>query len=452
MATVHIARLLGPVGFARTVAIKRLHAQYARDPEFVSMFLDEARMCARIRHPNIIPTLDVVASQGELFLVMEYVQGESLAHLVKAATKRGQRVPWRIAASVMAGCLHGLHAAHEAKDERGLPLGLVHRDVSPQNILVGVDGMARVLDFGIAKAAGRIHTTREGAVKGKIGYMAPEQMSGDPLTRQADIYAAAVCTWEALTGVRLFDGESEAVVLARVLTDEVRPPSAIAQGLPPELDAVVMRGLSRNAAARFRTAREFAQALDKLGPAATGEVGDWVESMAGAELAARARKVAAVEEGAGTLTPVSEGPSSGQAQRTAASHGSVRPTAISEHRDPPRTPGPRRSGVVFAVAAVGVAVLSVGAWLLLFERGSTPAIPGEKATASAPSTAATILASASEPPPPVPSATAQPDAPVTEGTASASAAPRAAVSRPPQGSRTARPARSASPWDLGGRQ
>src|SRR5512139_245074 len=108
MATVHVARLLGPVGFARTVAIKRLHPQYARDPEFVSMFLDEARMCARIRHPNVVPTLDVVATQGELFLVMEYVQGESLAHLVRATAKAGQKMPWRVAISIASGCLHGL--------------------------------------------------------------------------------------------------------------------------------------------------------------------------------------------------------------------------------------------------------------------------------------------------------------------------------------------------------
>src|ERR1700684_4435730 len=134
MATVHIGRLPGPVGFSRTVAIKRLHAQYAADPEFVSMFLDEARLAARIRHPNVVPTLDVVATGGELFLVMEYVPGESLAKL-----SRGQRQPTpnRIISTVMAGALHGLHAAHEAKDERGHPLGIVHRDVSPQNILVG---------------------------------------------------------------------------------------------------------------------------------------------------------------------------------------------------------------------------------------------------------------------------------------------------------------------------
>src|SRR5437870_1182907 len=140
MATIHLGRLLGPVGFSRTVAIKRLHPQFAKDPEFVSMFLDEARLAARIRHPNVVPTLDVVATQGELFLVMEYVQGESLSRLGRVMRERKERILPRICASIMSGVLHGLHAAHEAHDERGEPLGIVHRDVSPHNVLVGGDG------------------------------------------------------------------------------------------------------------------------------------------------------------------------------------------------------------------------------------------------------------------------------------------------------------------------
>ncbi|HEY2366157.1 MAG TPA: serine/threonine-protein kinase, partial [Polyangiaceae bacterium] len=193
MATVHFGRLLGPVGFSRTVAIKRLHPQFAKDPEFVSMFLDEARLAARIRHPNVVPTLDVVATQGELFLVMDYVQGESLSRLIRATRERQQRIPVRYVASIITGALHGLHAAHEAKNERGEPLRIVHRDISPQNVLVGSDGVARVLDFGVAKAAGRFHTTREGNVKGKLPYMSPEQLRGQLVDRQTDVYAAAVC-------------------------------------------------------------------------------------------------------------------------------------------------------------------------------------------------------------------------------------------------------------------
>src|SRR5258708_3975182 len=198
MATVHFGTLLGPVGFSRTVAIKRLHEQFAKDPEFVSMFLDEARVAARIRHPNVVQTLDVVATEGQIFLVMEYVQGESLSHLVRATRKRGKKIPPKIVATVLAGALHGLQAAHDAKDEHGAPLGIVHRDVSPHNVLVGVDGVSRVLDFGVAKAAGRLQSTRQGQLKGKVAYMAPEQVRGAAVDRQTDVYSAAVVLWETL--------------------------------------------------------------------------------------------------------------------------------------------------------------------------------------------------------------------------------------------------------------
>jgi serine/threonine protein kinase len=171
MATVHFGRLLGPVGFSRTVAIKRLHPHFARDPEFVTMFLEEARLAARIRHPNVVQTLDVVATKGELFLVMDYVQGESLARLQRAVVAANQLIAPSMTRAIVSGVLHGLHEAHEAKDERGQPLGIVHRDVSPQNIMVGVDGVARVLDFGIAKAVGHTQITRDGHVKGKVAYM-----------------------------------------------------------------------------------------------------------------------------------------------------------------------------------------------------------------------------------------------------------------------------------------
>src|ERR1700722_14969633 len=210
MATVHLGRLMGTGGFSRTVAIKRLLPQLARDPDFVAMFMDEARVAARIRHPNVVPTLDVLAADGQLLLVMEYVHGESLGRLLRTLRAERKRVPPAIASAILCGALHGLTAAPEAKSSgEGEPLGIVHRDVSPQNVLVGVDGVARVLDFGIAKAAGRTQTTREGNVKGKFAYMAPEQMNGEAVGRATDVYAAAVCLWETLTGERLFDADTE---------------------------------------------------------------------------------------------------------------------------------------------------------------------------------------------------------------------------------------------------
>lgn len=309
MATVHLGRLMGPVGFTRTVAIKRLHAQFASDPEFVSMFLDEARLAARIRHPNVVPTLDVVATGGELFLVMEYVPGESLSRLARVLREQQQTIPLRILSAIMAGVLHGLHSAHEAKDERGEPLGIVHRDVSPQNVLVGTDGVAKILDFGVAKAAGRMQTTREGQIKGKLAYMPPEQLRGAVVTRQTDIYAAGVMLWELVTGQRLFTGDNEGVVVARVLEGKVEAPSKVLseKPTPPKpgtpsvqaLDAVILRALAMKPEDRFQSAREMALELERRCPPATAsEVGDWVESVAKDVLNSRAALIAEIESSA----------------------------------------------------------------------------------------------------------------------------------------------------------
>jgi serine/threonine protein kinase len=302
MATVHIGRLLGPVGFARTVAVKRLHPQFAKDPEFVSMFLDEARLAARVQHPNVVATIDVVATDGELFLIMDYVRGESLSKLLRTARKAGQRIPPRIAASIMCGFLHGLHAAHEAKNERGDRIDLVHRDVSPQNVLVGADGIPRVLDFGIAKAAGRIQVTRDGQIKGKLAYMPPEQLSGRELTRAVDIYASGVVMWETLTGERLFKGETESETLAKILRDPVVPPSSVVPGLTKAFDAPLLKALSRDAKHRHATARELAFEVEKcVGVASATEVGEWVENMVGTILSAREDQIAEIESNSASL-------------------------------------------------------------------------------------------------------------------------------------------------------
>jgi eukaryotic-like serine/threonine-protein kinase len=304
MATVHVGRMVGAVGFARTIAVKQLHPRYAKDKGFVSMFLDEARLAARIRHPNVVPTLDVVTENGELFLIMEYVHGESLSHLIRQTAERGWLVPPPIALNVMIGALHGLHAAHEASDERGRPLGIVHRDVSPQNIIVGVDGVSRVLDFGVAKACWRAGSTRDGEFKGKIQYSPPEQLVADPppLDRRVDVYAAAVCLWEALTGRKLFPGESPGAQVQQVMKMQVRPPSEIVPGLPSVIDHVVMSGLARDPKSRFSTARDMAVTLESaiaregMGFIVTQrEVGEWVDRTVKETLQVRARRVAAVE-------------------------------------------------------------------------------------------------------------------------------------------------------------
>lgn len=297
MATVHWGRLKGPVGFSRTVAVKRLHAQFATDPEFVAMFLDEARLAARIQHPNVVSSLDVVATDDEIFLVMEYVHGESLSRLLKSGPRSARvALPPRLAASIATGALFGLHAAHEAVDEQGRALSIVHRDISPQNIMVGVDGVSRVLDFGVAKAAGNSSHTRDGNLKGKIAYMSPEQLRGSGVDRRTDVYAAAIVLWEMLTGHRLIEGEDDVTLLARALEGNIPWPSTLIQGIPPALEAVVMKGLSRDPQQRYWSARDMALAIEQTVPLASQrEVGEWVQSVASGRLQERAARIAAVE-------------------------------------------------------------------------------------------------------------------------------------------------------------
>jgi serine/threonine-protein kinase len=296
MATVYFGRMLGAAGFTRTVAIKRLHPHLAEEPDFVSMMIDEARLVARVQHPNVAQTLDVVTEGGELLIVMEYVAGESLARLMRAQTARQQQVPPPLVSSVIGGMLHGLHAAHEAKSDRGVPLGMVHRDVSPHNVLVGVDGMTRVIDFGVAKAAGRLQTTRAGVVKGKLPYMAPEQLAGQETSRLADIYAAGVVLWEMLTGRRMFKDDDEATLLAQVLAGPKDRPRRFVPTLPAALDAVVMKALARDPGARFATAREMADALVRaVPPALATDVGAWVEDVARQVLDERSARLSDIE-------------------------------------------------------------------------------------------------------------------------------------------------------------
>ncbi len=305
MATVHMGRLIGPVGFSRTVAIKCLHPYFARDPAFVTMFLDEAMLAARIHHPNVVQTLDIVVLDGEVFLVMDYVLGETLSRLSQASRETNRGIPPSVATSIMLGVLHGLHAAHEARSDMGEPLNIVHRDVSPQNIMVGSDGVARVLDFGIAKSIGRSQATGEGRIKGKLAYMAPEQ-AGGTVTRQVDVYAASVVLWELLAGRRLFEGETPQELLARVVTHDVRRPSLINPSSPRAFDDLVLKGLAIDPANRFQTARDFAGALERVArPASQQEVGRWVEVMARESLTRMERLISKVETA--TSLGISEG-------------------------------------------------------------------------------------------------------------------------------------------------
>lgn len=308
MATVHLGRLLGPVGFSKTVAIKRLHEQFAKDDEFVAMFIDEARLAARIHHPNVVQTLDVVQHDQQLLLVMEYVHGIQLSTLTRTAKKSGTRMPTAVVIAIVAGMLRGLHAAHEAMDEQGQPLNIVHRDVSPHNVLVGGDGVPRVIDFGVAKASGRIQQTATGQLKGKVPYMAPEQVRGQDVTRRTDLFAAGVVLWETLLGTRLFTAENDAAVISEILGREIDPPSKLDGEVTSALDAVTMRALDRDPRKRFATALEMAEALEACDRAAPpAEVATWIRSVAADILAKRTSLVSEVESTSGQRAmPLSE--------------------------------------------------------------------------------------------------------------------------------------------------
>ena len=296
MATVYFGRLAGEGGFSRVVAIKCMHPHLANDPEFRAMFLDEARLAARIRHPNVVSTVDVGVGDGGMFLVMEYINGESLATLIKDAILRGERVPTLLAIRIVIDALYGLHAAHVATDDAGAPMSIVHRDVSRQNILVAIGGHARVLDFGIAKAAGRAHTTREGQLKGKFRYMAPEQIQDHGVTAKTDVYAMSVVLWELLTGEPLFRATNDAAIIARVLEGVIAPPSRLVEHIPPELDAVVKRGLARNPEDRFPSAEAMAEALEPFVVSVTArQVGTWVTHVAKEALHGRNVQIAKID-------------------------------------------------------------------------------------------------------------------------------------------------------------
>ncbi|MGE0322776.1 MAG: serine/threonine-protein kinase [Polyangiaceae bacterium] len=264
MATVYLAHLGGLGGFRRLVAIKRLHPHLASEPQFVSMFLDEARLVAEIRHPNVVPTLDISDTMQGLCLVMEYIDGAPLTKLLKQAAKQKRGVNPRVAIRVMLDSLAGLHAAHDLRDHEGLPLNLVHRDVSPHNLLVGSDGHTRLLDFGVARARQRLTQTRVGEMKGKLAYMAPEQASGRAIDRRTDVFAAGIVLWECLAGARLFYGANEADTLSRLMTQNIPPLSEFSQNTPSALDAVVGKALARDPDERFASAADFAAELERV--------------------------------------------------------------------------------------------------------------------------------------------------------------------------------------------
>ncbi len=380
MAKVFAGKLVGHADFGRVVAIKRMHPHLVEDRELVAMFLDEARIAARIRHPNVVPILDVIEDAGEVSIVMEYVHGDSLARVLRTAKAMGSELPLDVIASIATGMLMGLHGAHEAKTEDRRPLHIIHRDVSPQNVMIGADGVVRVVDFGVAKAIGRRRVTRSGdAILGKLGYMSPEQLATSNIDRRSDLWAASVVLWEMLTARRLFHGD-EGDVLQRILGGRIPPPSQFRPDAA-KLDWIVLRGLERDPNARFSTALDMCTALEDAGAVATAaKVQRSVAVFLAEPLRERERLLARIE-----TSPEPPQPTAAPAQ------------ALSVV--------PKRSKIaiaIIAVLAILVALVPVATWIVLSRNG---AARPKKPRASAPAPASVVL------PPPSASTAAPPAVP-----------------------------------------
>jgi len=264
MATVYLGRGIEGPHAGRLVAIKVMHRHIAMNPDFVMMFLDEARLAARISHPNVVPMLDVDADENGIFLVMGYVEGSSLHRVIQTTHGDGGILPFGASLKILGDALRGLHAAHQLKDADGAPLNLVHRDVSPENILVGVDGRTRITDFGVAHAETRLApTTQSGQVKGKYAFMSIEQMRNERVDARSDVYSAGVVLWELLAGRRLFLGDNDATVALAASSGATDFPSGINPDVPPELDQLVMRALQRYPEDRHASAASFADSIEQ---------------------------------------------------------------------------------------------------------------------------------------------------------------------------------------------
>jgi eukaryotic-like serine/threonine-protein kinase len=264
MGQVFLARQKGLVGFEKLVVVKRLLPHLSEEEELIDMFFDEARIAAALNHPNIVQIYDLGEVDGTYYIAMEYVQGGSFREINQRASSIGSQVPLALKCRVIADAAGALDFAHRAKGPQGQPLTLIHRDVSPQNILVGFNGSVKLIDFGVAKVAGKISTTLTGAIKGKYAYMSPEQARGEELDRRSDIFGLGIVFYEALTGTRLFKRDSEPATLRAVVGTKVLPPSSLARAIPKQIDAIVLKALAKDRKDRFQSAGEMQLAIEEF--------------------------------------------------------------------------------------------------------------------------------------------------------------------------------------------
>jgi serine/threonine-protein kinase len=480
MASVYLARLVGMGGFERFFAIKRLHPHLGSEEGFVSMFLDEARIVAGIRHQHVVPVLEVGASEHGYYLVMEYIEGETLGAFLSQGVDGGNPMPPGAAVRIALDSLAGLHAAHEHVDPDGHPIGLVHRDVSPQNILVDTNGVARIADFGVAHATSRLSTTRAGQLKGKVAYMAPEQARGEGVSPRSDVFAAGIVLWECLTSRRLFLAENEAVTLNRLIFEPIPRLREVNPSMPEAVDRVLARSLERDPAKRYASAADMADELQAAARASrmlasASDVKTYVRSVIGVAMERRrasvrdhlSRMMANEPLGATTsghldrpdlgLVKPSDSSVSSAAMAVPAptSHPSAlevtSPAAALEQQS-----ASTKRLAFFIAGGAGVGVLAVVATLFALDDGAPQSPTGPATGASSTQSPTTAIVPASATPPPQLSASAlassssdpratstsagkphstaartTPAATKTEPTATATATPPATTSEPP---------------------
>ncbi|WP_157595427.1 serine/threonine protein kinase, partial [Plesiocystis pacifica] len=261
MAEVYKAVSRGVEGFEKVVAIKRILPHVAEDEEFITMFKDEARIAAQLQHSNIASIYELGSEDESFYIVLEYVPGRDLRSIFELGRSSKRPMPLAQACYIIMQVCEGLEYAHNKKDRHGRPLGLIHRDVSPPNILVSYEGEVKLIDFGVAKAAGRASQTQAGILKGKFGYMSPEQVRGATIDRRSDVFSLGAVLWEILCNQRLFQAETDFATLEKVRTVNVDPPSRINPAVPTKLEQIVMRSLHADLNQRYQTAAEFHDAL-----------------------------------------------------------------------------------------------------------------------------------------------------------------------------------------------
>ncbi|MBI5534232.1 MAG: serine/threonine protein kinase [Deltaproteobacteria bacterium] len=416
MATLYVARQRGAAGVERLVAIKRVHPHLLSQGDFRDMFLDEARMASLIQHPNVVHLLAVEEAVDELLLVMEYVESVPFSRLLSASRARSSPLPVPVISRIVCDMLAGLHAAHEAVDVRGKALGLVHRDISPQNVIVGVDGVSRLIDFGIARAADRITETASGVIKGKNAYLAPEMLLGKELDRRADIFAAGLVLREALTGQQAFEGEA---ALYKRVFDSVSPTLADHLDAAREIEQIIKRATRRERDLRYDTAAEMHEALDNaIAPAPSRQVARLVQELCGNDIVLQR---ASIQEALNATTRVDH-PRAHTPTRPSVAPRAKTPVALEASASPPT----RRSiALIVAAVAICIAILAV-----LSTRGRSSgsqevrtiadSSPGPS-IAAPPESTQSPQAAASPPPSAAPS---------TSGATSPRTAPRAPVGKP----------------------